>query len=295
VKRRARGWPLLLPLLVAACAQVISADFDDLKPRESPGAGGSGASGASGEGGSMGGGGSGQGGTDQGGAAGSETGGTSGSAGATGGVPNDGGLSDADAGADARDAPADRADDAHDAIAEARPDVQNDVANGPDDVHTDVPTGSVVINEMQGIGDDWLELHNPGAAPFVLDGYSVAQASGSNGPPNLADLLIFPAGTTLNAGGYLIVLGKQTTAGGPVTGCAGLATSCFTVTWGISSSAGEGMYLLYPNRSILSQVEYPAPTVDGGAPVSGQTWGRIPNGTGSFTVTAATPSAPNHQ
>jgi hypothetical protein len=54
------------------------------------------------------------------------------------------------------------------------------------------------------------------------------------------------------------------------------------------------MYLLRPDRSILSQVNYPPPTVDGGAPLSGQTWGRVPNGTGAFTVTAPTPNAPNH-
>ena len=51
MKRRVGAWPVLIFSLVAGCAKVIGAEFDDLKPRES--SGGPGGSGGSGEAGSM--------------------------------------------------------------------------------------------------------------------------------------------------------------------------------------------------------------------------------------------------
>lgn len=151
-----------------------------------------------------------------------------------------------------------------------------------------------VINEMEGVGNDWIELYNAGSDTLVLDGFGVAQASGVSGPPDVGNALVFPAGTSLNPGGYVLVVGKGLTTG-PTTSCFNLAPSCYSVLWGISSSSGEGMYILLPDSTPLSFVLYPPPTNDGGAPVSGQTWGRMPNGTGNFVITVPTPISDNHQ
>ncbi len=252
---------------MTACAQIIHADFDDLKPREA-------ATGASGAGGGTGG----QGGAGEGGAAGSgEVGGISGASG-TGGTPKDASPDVSSSGTGG-------------GLPDARPDVERD----PDAVITGP---AIVINELQGIGSyDWIELYNPGTDSFVLDGYGVTQAQGSVGAPDLPSLLVFPQNTTVTPGGFVFILCKQLSQGGPVTGCATLATSCFTVTWGISSSEGEIVYLLGRDlgqgRPILDQVYYPDPAFDGGAPVAGQSYGRIPNGTGDFRITKPTPNLPN--
>jgi hypothetical protein len=122
---------------------------------------------------------------------------------------------------------------------------------------------------------------------MVLDGYMVTQATGTLGPPDLPGAVTFPPGTTLEGGAFLMVVAQQTTVGGPTTLCEALASSCFTVTWGVSS-AGERMYLLYPTdagNSILEQVDYP-PSV-----VAGQSWARGADGT--FRAAAPTPDQPN--
>jgi hypothetical protein len=124
--------------------------------------------------------------------------------------------------------------------------------------------------------------------PMVLDGYTVAQAQGATGPPDVGGIT-FPQGTTLDGGGFLMVVAQQATLGGPTTSCQALAASCFTVTWGVSS-AGERIYLLYPadadaNVAILEQVDYPASVV------AGQSWARGADGT--FRAAAPTPDRPN--
>jgi len=125
------------------------------------------------------------------------------------------------------------------------------------------------------------------AAGCPADGTPVpAQAIGSDGGPDLGVVLKFPAGTSLAGGSYLLVLANQLSTGGPYLSCDGLAPTCYWVDWGISKD-GEGVYLLAPNRSILDQVYYPAGIT------GGHTFGREPNGTGRFVVTAATPNGPN--
>jgi hypothetical protein len=168
-----------------------------------------------------------------------------------------------------------------------------DVDSAPDSA-ADAALGTVVINEIRASGDDWIELSNPGSGSFVLDGYGVTQANGDNGPPDLGTLLTFPAGTTLPAGAYLLIVGKQPSITGPTTDCRGLASSCFNVDWGVSASGGEIVYLLSPPHAVLEQIPYPM-TPGPNAPPAGFSYGRIPDGTGSFTSTLSTPGAPNRQ
>jgi len=271
VSARKWAWGALVLSSVAGCDQLIGADFSDLKPREATG------------------GAAGQGGSGEGGSAGDVAqGGSGGTATDTGGSSGTGGDV-----ADARDVMNDRSNDGR---IDAGPDAQMETAP-PDDGSVDLSdalVGELVINEMEGIGDDWIELYNAGMDTIALDGFGIAQASGTSGPPDLGSAVVFPAGTSMSPGSYVLIVGKQLMVG-PTTSCFGLAPSCFGVTWGISSSNGEGMYIMRPNSTPLALVVYPPPTNEGGAPVSGQTWGRIPNGTGDFTITAATPNAANHQ
>jgi hypothetical protein len=287
-------WLALVVPVLTGCAQVIGADFNGLLPK----AGSGGAAGSDQTGGA--GGGAGDGVSGGGGA------GEGGAAGAAGNVMEDA-SADATGDGAAHDATTDRAD-AKDVSADTMGDgdaptmrdattdlIGTDVATADHAdavVPPDAPvTGSVIINEIKGVGSgpDWIELHNPGQMPMVLDGYSVAQAMGSTGPPDLVGALTFPQGTMLDGGAFLMVVAQQATAGGPTTACQALAASCFTVTWGVSS-AGERMYLLSPASadaasSIVEQVDYPATVV------AGQTWARAANGT--FQVAAPTPDRPN--
>jgi hypothetical protein len=296
--RDARRLLAMCGLCLASCAKIISADFDGVQPPHTGGSGGTGGTdpgdgggplddGAAGSGGeSTGGSGGGDASVDEnepgddasdgsssGGAAGDDA--SSGGGGGAGGTGGGGGgaTGGSDAGPDA------------DAGTGGSPkDAEPPDADGAAVI--DAETGRVVINEVNGKGIDFVELMNVGTKTFDLSGYGVTQASGTFGAPSLSDAYYFPQGTKVDPGQYLLVL-PNGTATGPSTSCNGWASSCFTVTWGITSS-GEGVYLLMPDTSVLDQAAYP------NAAPQGQSWGRIPNGTGTFTDTALTPNAANH-
>lgn len=274
--RRSWRWLILAAPAFAACAQVIGADFDGLLP-------------ASGAGGSAG--------VDQTGVGGDSAGNVApaggGGVNASGGGGPGGAAVAGSAGNVITDASTDKGGAAG---ATPMPDAAKDSAF-EDRVDTgvfvapDAPLeGSVFINEIKGVGGgpDWIELHNPGQMPMVLDGYTVAQATGTAGPPDVPGFLTFPQGTTLAGGAFLMVVAQQSAIGGPTNACQAIANSCFTVTWGVSSG-GERIYLLNPDvdggRSTLQQVDYPASVA------SGQTFARAANGT--FQAAAPTPGQPN--
>src|SRR5262249_13710487 len=156
----------------------------------------------------------------------------------------------------------------------------------------DTSTGTLVINEIRAVDADWIELYNPGPGPVALGGLGLTQARGSNGPPDAAALLAFPSNATLASGSFLLVVGKEAMIGGPFTDCAGLTSSCYWVSWGVSASGGEAVYIVSVGTTltVVEQVTYPMPSA---APAPGRTYGRIPDGTGGFTSTAPTPAAPN--
>lgn len=203
-----------------------------------------------------------------------------------------GGCSEArvvDVGSDAQPADAPRAPDdvAVDAAAPIDAATTGDVA-----APTDRPAGAgrVVINEIRGRGDNWVELHNVGDGAYDLSGFRVADSDADGGAPRTDEALRFPAGTTLGAGEYLFLLGNVADAGvGRTSACAdaGVAT-CFQMHWSISNSRGETVWLLDPGGATIASQHYPMDAVP-----SGQTYGRLPNGTGPFTATRPTPGAAN--
>ncbi|MBM4375083.1 MAG: lamin tail domain-containing protein [Deltaproteobacteria bacterium] len=146
-------------------------------------------------------------------------------------------------------------------------------------------TLGVVLNEVSGVGDDYLELYNAGDAPVDLSGFKVADDDG--GIPKLAEASVFPTGTNLAPGAYLFVLADLKTAmAGPQTMCDPGPSPCFQATFGISKS-GDVLYLLDGTDAVVESVPFPATVLDG------QSWGRLPNGTGSFAANKPTPGAAN--
>ena len=155
--------------------------------------------------------------------------------------------------------------------------------------------GRVVINEVRASGDDWIELYNPGATTVDLAGLGVTDSETADGTTaRVADKVVFPPGTTLGPGEYLLVVADLSMPGmGPQTTCLADAgpSRCFHAGFGISSSRGETLHLLDAMDRPVDRLAFPADG-DGGVP-SGQTWARLPNGGGTFGRGAPTPGAAN--
>lgn len=147
--------------------------------------------------------------------------------------------------------------------------------------------GGVVINELSGTGSDYVELFNAGSALVDLSGVKVADQD-TPGTPKLASALTLPAGTSLAPGAYLFILGGQASSStAPETMCAPGPSPCFFASYKLSNKNGDEVFLVDANDAVLESVTYP------GNLSAGQTWGRLPNGTGPFAVTASTPGATN--
>jgi hypothetical protein len=159
---------------------------------------------------------------------------------------------------------------------------------------TTAPPSHAVINEISAKGGDWVEILNPGGAPLDLSGFGLCDdvdpAAGSE--CDKATAARFPKGTTLPPGGYLLVVGNQPAGDGvgPHVDCLadGGPTTCFYATWKVSSSSGETVHLVDADDAPIDEVHYPADAVP-----SGETWGRLPDGTGIFAANLPTPGAPN--
>jgi spore coat protein CotH len=140
-------------------------------------------------------------------------------------------------------------------------------------------SGDVVINELSasngniqadqdGEYDDWIELYNNTSSPIVLDGYHLSDAS------NDITKWTFPNGTSINANSYLIIWADKDT----------LQTGLHT-NFKLSAS-GEALYFSDPSGALLDETTFTTQTTN-------ITWGRYPNGTGSFTTMVPTYSAIN--
>jgi hypothetical protein len=160
----------------------------------------------------------------------------------------------------------------------------------------------IILNEMNArsplITDlEWIEVVNAGDTAFSLNGYALADTSGTS-LPNTASALRFPAEAVIPANGYFIILCDQPMEAKPVAhpDClpdAPAGTVCYHVTWKISASTGERVYFLAPNNSVIATADYPNPNMVVPSPVDGETWARLPNITGEFGIGAPTPGAAN--
>jgi hypothetical protein len=148
--------------------------------------------------------------------------------------------------------------------------------------------GGVTINELSGAGADFIELFNAGSDTVDLSGVKIADQD-TPGMPKLTSAVTLPAGTSLPPGAYLFILGGQASdPGAPQTMCAPGPAPCFFATYKLSNKNGDEVFLLDKNDAVLESVTYP------GNLATGETWSRLPNGTGAFAAGAATPGAANH-
>ena len=139
----------------------------------------------------------------------------------------------------------------------------------------------IVINEVcasnqaswsdaDGREPDWVEIHNSGKTDVNLSGYGLA-----DGKKNLFKY-VFPEGTIIPAGGYLMVCCDD--------GLTSTDPAEHHAPFKLSAS-GETLYLTHPVYGTLDAVEVPAAKTD-------ITYGRYEN-TGGFHMLTPTPGASN--
>ena len=137
--------------------------------------------------------------------------------------------------------------------------------------------GDIVINEFMASNtstvkdefsqnDDWIELYNKGTQAINIGGYNITDS-----PTNLTKWA-FPTNTTIPAGGYLIVWADEDSS----QNTAGKYHANFKL-----SKSGEFLALLNASGQMLDSLTF-------GAQVDDRSLSRIPNGTGSFVIKAAT-------
>ncbi|MFT3836946.1 MAG: lamin tail domain-containing protein [Myxococcaceae bacterium] len=149
-------------------------------------------------------------------------------------------------------------------------------------------SGAVVFNEICARGSDFLELMNTGSASADLGGYAVADSIDDGGGAKLDSALVFPSGTSLAPGDHLLVVLNVADAGLTTDCLDGGPSSCFGATFKVSNSRGEVVWLLAPGGGVVQQQLYPMDAVP-----SGFSYGRLPDGTGSFGQTTPTPGHTN--
>jgi hypothetical protein len=158
------------------------------------------------------------------------------------------------------------------------------------DAGATVATGALVINEIRAVGEEWVELFNAGAAPVDLSDVMVTDTETDDGGPRVSRAMRFPRGTMLSPGQHVVIVSDQADAGsGPQTRCPdGGPATCFHAGWSLSASRGESVWVLSPAGAVTTRELYPME-----AAPEGQSWGRVPDGTGPFGATRPTPGAAN--
>ncbi|MGZ8938185.1 MAG: lamin tail domain-containing protein [Limisphaerales bacterium] len=122
---------------------------------------------------------------------------------------------------------------------------------------------------------DWVELFNAGGQAVALGGYSLTD------DPATPREWVFPAGTSIAANGYLVVLLDSTR---PAS-----TTASAILNAGFGASADGDRVELYSPDAIPMLVD----SVRFGPQAADYSVGRIPSGTGSFRLTRPTPNGAN--
>ena len=133
------------------------------------------------------------------------------------------------------------------------------------------PVGpNVVLNEMNCEGTDWVELVNTSDSTADISGWLLTDDPLTQNPPRADHRYLLPASTTIAPGAKLVV---EKVAGGFPFGI-----SCGSDTIRLADGAAG---------SLVDQFVVPVLVA------SGDTWGRYPDGTGSWIETAPTKGATN--
>jgi|GEM_PF-1581484 len=120
-------------------------------------------------------------------------------------------------------------------------------------------SNSVTAADPNGEFDDWIELFNKGNQAADMGGWSLSD------DPLKPEKWKFPAGTTLPAGGYLIVWCDE-------NGMQPGLHANFKL-----SGSGETIWLRNPAGTVIQEIVFGQQTTDKG-------FARVPNGTGNFVI-----------
>jgi hypothetical protein len=154
----------------------------------------------------------------------------------------------------------------------------------------DVCSGAVVINEVDGSGDDFVEIYNRSDTDVNISGWLIADDSG--GSPDVAEGAIFPPGTVLPAHRFVYVWSNLAPEPGGNAGS--LFMTCIPSTpppclhsqWGVTAG-GERLFLLNADLTVVCAVNYP------NAVFGGEAFGRIPDGSEQLCPTKPSAGNPN--
>jgi hypothetical protein len=157
----------------------------------------------------------------------------------------------------------------------------------------------IVVNEINALGStEWLEIGNKGKVRFDLTNYAIADSDAS-GEPRLDRAIRFPPGTSIDAGGtILIVLDKEGQTVGPhgPSECVDGASRCFFAGFAISAERGEAVHFVGPDGARISSFAYPtALTANLTDEATTRTVCRLPDLTGPFALCTKTPGARNRR
>jgi hypothetical protein len=129
---------------------------------------------------------------------------------------------------------------------------------------------TVVLNEINCEGTDWVELINTSGAPVDVSGWLLTDDPLDRNPLRADHRYLFPSGTTIAAGTRLVV---EKVAGGFPFGI-----SCGSDTINLANGAAGALI----DQFVVPLLSAP-----------GDTWGRVPDGTGSWVETAPTEGSVN--
>ena len=140
--------------------------------------------------------------------------------------------------------------------------VLNVVTKGAaNDNSTPPPAIIVKMNEMFSKGvetdPDWIEIYNASTVAVDLSGYKIYDSGGQSGSKPKKE---FPAGTTIEAGGFFVIVVDDADASG----------------FGLSSS-GEEVWLEDASGAVIDNAVFPAM-------VDGQSYGRKPDGSDNMVI-----------
>lgn len=152
-------------------------------------------------------------------------------------------------------------------------------------VLTDVPVTAnpVVINEINSAAPDWVELLNAGGTPIDLSALSILDGDDTH------TAVPFPAGTVL-APGQRYIVAFDSLCADPAPMGLDLTERCLETTYGIGGS-GDTIRIRDASDAVVVSVEFPGEAAAGIE--AGQTYCRLPDGSGAFAACAATLGAPN--
>lgn len=147
----------------------------------------------------------------------------------------------------------------------------------------------IVINEIDGSGEDFVEIYNRGNAPVNISGYVIADDSA--GAPAVAEGAVIPAGTVLDPKRFLYLWANLPPETEPNPGLLyqncipGTPSPCLHSEWGVSAG-GERIYLLNDKLEVICAVTY-------NGVYGGEALGRIPDGAGALCPTNPTAGESN--